>query len=104
MERRPSTGLWGGLWTFPEVVSKKVEAHCRRVLGCEIIDIKKLKPLDHGFSHFNLKIQPLTCDVRRVAPRAEESGRMWIDLEDAKGAAVPTPVRKLLSGLKGNGV
>jgi A/G-specific adenine glycosylase len=104
MERRPSSGLWGGLWTFPESASKNIEAHCKSALGCEIIDVKKLKPLDHGFSHFNLKIQPLTCNVRRVAPRAEESGRMWIDLEDAKGAAVPAPVRKVLSGLKGNGV
>jgi A/G-specific adenine glycosylase len=100
LERRPSSGLWGGLWTFPEVISENVAAHCRTALGCEVADIKKLKPLDHGFSHFNLKIQPLACDVRRIAPRAEESGRMWIDLEDARGAAVPTPVRKLLCGFK----
>jgi A/G-specific adenine glycosylase len=104
LERRPSSGLWGGLWTFPEVISKNVAAHCRTAFGCEVADIKKLKPLDHGFSHFNLKIQPLTCNVRRITPRAEESGRMWIDLEDAKGAAVPTPVRKVLSGLKGRGL
>jgi A/G-specific adenine glycosylase len=101
LERRPSSGLWGGLWTFPEVISKNVAAHCRTAFGCEVADIKKLKPLDHGFSHFNLQIQPLACDVRRVTRGAEESGRMWIDLEDAKGAAVPTPVRKLLSSLKG---
>src|SRR5258705_1469875 len=103
LERRPSSGLWGGLWTFPEPSSKNIEAHCKSALGCEILEIKKLKPLDHGFSHFNLKIQPLACNVRGVAPGAEESGRMWIDLEDAKGAAVPTPVRKVLSGLKAHG-
>jgi A/G-specific adenine glycosylase len=101
LERRPSAGLWGGLWTFPEATSKNIAAYCRTALGCEIANIKKLKPLDHGFSHFNLRIQPLSCDVRRVAPRTEESsGRMWIDIEDAKGAAVPTPVRKLLLDLK----
>jgi A/G-specific adenine glycosylase len=103
LERRPSSGLWGGLWTFPEPASKNIEAYCRSALGCEISNIQKLKPLAHGFSHFNLRIQPLACDVRRVAPRAEESGRMWIDLDDANGAAVPTPVRKVLSGLKDHG-
>jgi A/G-specific adenine glycosylase len=82
------------------VIAKNVEAHCRTAFGCEVADIRKLKPLDHGFSHFNLQIQPLACDVRRVTRGAEESGRMWIDLEDAKDAAVPTPVRKLLLGLK----
>jgi A/G-specific adenine glycosylase len=85
------------------VISKNVAAYCRTAFGCEVADIKKLKPLDHGFSHFNLQIQPLACDVRRVTRGAEESGRMWIDLEDAKGAAVPTPVRKVLSGLKDHG-
>jgi A/G-specific adenine glycosylase len=96
LERRPSVGLWGGLWTFPESASKNIEAYCRSALGCEIASIKKLKILEHGFSHFNLRIQPLACEVRRVAPRAEESGRMWIDMEEAQGAAVPAPVRKLL--------
>lgn len=104
MERRPSSGLWGGLWTFPEAASKNIEAYCKRTLGSEIADIRRLKILEHGFSHFNLRIQPLACEVRRVAPSAEEAGRMWIDIDDAKGAAVPTPVRKLLSGLKGKGV
>ena len=103
LERRPSSGLWGGLWTFPEPASKNVATYCRTALGCEIADVKKLKLLGHGFSHFNLQIQPLACKVRRVAPRAEESGRMWIDLDDANGAAVPTPVRKVLSSLKGHG-
>jgi A/G-specific adenine glycosylase len=104
LERRPSAGLWGGLWTFPEPASKNVAAYCRSALGSEIADIRKLKILEHGFSHFNLRIQPLACEVRRVASRAEEAGRMWIDIEDAKGAAVPTPVRKLLSGLKARGL
>ena len=96
MERRPSAGLWGGLWTFPESASKNIKAYCRGALGCEIASIKKVRILEHGFSHFNLRIQPLACEVRRVSPRAEESGRMWIDVEDAKSAAVPAPVRKLL--------
>ena len=47
-------------------------------------------------ANFNLRIQPLACEVSRAASRAKESGRMWIELEDAKGAAVPAPVRKLL--------
>jgi len=96
LERRPSTGLWGGLWTFPEAASKKIEAECRLAYGCDIASTKKLKILEHGFSHFNLRIQPLACEVRSTSPRAEESGRMWIEIEDAKGAAVPAPVRKLL--------
>lgn len=92
LERRPSAGLWGGLWTFPEAGPKNIG----NAFGCEIKGVKKLKILEHGFSHFKLRIRPLLCEVSRISPRAEESGRMWIDIEDAKGAAVPAPVRKLL--------
>ncbi len=88
LERRPGTGVWGGLWAFPEKIPDyKVEKRTR------------LPALEHGFTHFRLKVQPIRCEVRRIAPRAEAPGRMWLRLEDAVAAAVPAPVRSLLSGL-----
>ncbi len=84
LERRPSRGLWGGLWTFPEsMVLKSAKA-------------AKLAPIEHGFTHFRLLAQPL---VHRLKKRAESPGRLWLDLTDAVDAAVPTPVRKLLLSL-----
>src|SRR5260370_42640836 len=47
LERRPSSGLWGGLWTFPETDEKDLPAHCRRALGGEGASIRRLEPLDH---------------------------------------------------------
>lgn len=103
LERRPSTGLWGGLWTFPELAQettwKAVEEYCRRECGCTLSHTRCLAPIEHGFTHFKLTISPLLCDVARTSPRAEQSGRIWISVEDAAHAAVPTPVRKLLRSL-----
>lgn len=82
LERRPGAGLWGGLWTFPE----------RRPRG--LAKLRKLPPLEHGFTHFRLRAQPLVGTVRKPAP-----GQMWLDIEDAVGAAVPAPVRTVLQGL-----
>lgn len=90
LERRPSTGIWGGLWVFPE-----------KIPDYEVKRRKRLPALEHGFTHFKLKVQPILCDVRRISPRAEAPGRMWLALEDAAGAAVPAPVKALLSGLRG---
>jgi A/G-specific adenine glycosylase len=81
LERRPSPGIWGGLWCFPQ----------RRPSGCRIK--AKLPPIEHGFTHFRLRIQPLLC---RGVPK--ESGS-WMDLDDARRAAIPTPVRTLLMDL-----
>jgi A/G-specific adenine glycosylase len=99
LERRPSAGLWGGLWTFPELGRVAVEEQCRRVFGCTLSRTRRLAPIEHGFTHFKLTISALLCDVARATPRAEQSGHIWISIEDAAHAAVPTPVRKLLVDL-----
>jgi A/G-specific adenine glycosylase len=82
LERRPSPGIWGGLWCFPE----------KRVLGAR--KRRRLPPIEHGFTHFRLRIQPVLCEAR------SESGSLWVDLDDAVRAAVPAPVRKLLQELR----
>ena len=82
LERRPGAGLWGGLWTFPE----------RRPRG--LGKLRRLAPLEHGFTHFRLRAQPLLGAGHKAAP-----GQAWLDLEAAVGAAVPAPVRSVLKGL-----
>ena len=99
LEKRPSRGLWGGLWSFPETTEKDVVSFCRRSFGCEIAPAKKLAPLEHGFTHFHLHIRPLLCAVKSAARDAESPGRLWLGLDEARGAAVPAPVRKLLERL-----
>ena len=83
LERRPSRGLWGGLWAFPEtsLLSARAEA---------------LSPVEHGFTHFRLIAQPL---LHRIAKPVASPGRLWLDLADAVHAAVPAPVRRLLRRL-----
>jgi A/G-specific adenine glycosylase len=86
LERRPSPGIWGGLWCFPE----------KRVPGTRVA--RKLPPIDHGFTHFRLRIQPLHCEAKSTVAAAG----FWLDLEEASHAAVPTPVKKLLQDLQRN--
>jgi A/G-specific adenine glycosylase len=99
LERRAAPGLWGGLWTFPELDGADAIGHCRRKLGCEVEGARELAPLEHGFTHFRLRAQPLLCPVTRRSPSAESSGRMWLAAADAAHAAVPVPVRKVLQAL-----
>ena len=101
LERRPSVGLWGGLWVFPELVSGLPEVFCRKVLGCEVKQSQRLPEIEHGFTHFKLRVQPFRCTVRKILPRAEAPGRIWLDMDDAIRAAVPAPVKKLLLELSG---
>jgi A/G-specific adenine glycosylase len=102
LEKRPSSGIWGGLWGLPELADEAgVRAHCRRHYGCSIAAPQALAPLAHGFTHFKLKIQPLLCRVEKLAPGTREPGHIWLTLEEAHGAAIPVPVRKLIERLLG---
>ena len=87
LERRPGKGLWGGLWTFPETRLYRSAAS------------RRLAPMEHGFTHFRLHIQPVLCEIGKTASRAEAPGCLWIDVGEAAAAAVPAPVRTLLGRL-----
>jgi A/G-specific adenine glycosylase len=104
LEKRPSVGVWGGLWSFPEVGrgDDPVAASARRY-GCEVSRLTRLGGLRHGFTHFTLEITPLLATVRRLRPRAAQPGVVWLPIEEALGAAVPVPVRKLLAALDRSG-
>ena len=95
LERRPSPGIWGGLWSFPELTGHDVVQDCRR-LGLHVDAMRKLEAIEHGFTHFRLTIHPVVCEVKQPAPRAQAPGKVWLALADASEAATPAPVRKLL--------
>lgn len=100
LEKRPPSGIWGGLWSLPELADgAKARAHCRTQYGCGIAAPQALAPLAHGFTHFKLEIRPLLCRVESLDPAAGEPGLVWLSLEDAHGAAIPVPVRKLIERL-----
>ena len=86
LERRPSPGVWGGLWCFPERAVLKAGRG------------QKLVPIDHGFTHFRLRIQPVLSEVKSDGSKAG----LWLDIAEALIAAVPTPVKNLLQTLQRN--
>jgi A/G-specific adenine glycosylase len=100
LEKRPPSGIWGGLWSLPEIDdAAHARAHCSRHYGCSIAAPQALAPLAHGFTHFKLQIHPLLCPVKQLAPSARAPGQIWLKLDDAHGAAIPVPVRKLIERL-----
>jgi len=102
LEKRPATGIWGGMWCFPEedADANAVEA-CARRYGADVTLGESLPLIAHGFTHFKLDILPQLATVSAWPQRAEESGGLWITPDDALRAAVPTPVRGIIEQLIG---
>ena len=98
LRQRPPTGLWGGLWVFPEMDGgDEQDGHSAAArLGCELDTLEALPPLRHAFTHLTLDITPLLGRVKAVQPAVNSGGNRWLGLEEALAAAVPTPVRTLL--------
>ena len=102
LEKRPPTGVWGGLWSLPEMpVEGAVAAHAAERLGCEIAEPTALEPLRHTFTHFALEIRPWRCEVLGARPRAAQPATIWLGIEEAMQAAIPAPVKKLLGRVGG---
>lgn len=99
LERRPGSGIWGGLWCFPELSSGSPATFAKRAYGCALRGPRHLEPIEHAFTHFRLRIQPILAPVARLLHRESVPGRIWLRPGDAGAAAVPAPVRRLLSGL-----
>jgi A/G-specific adenine glycosylase len=99
LEKRPAPGVWGGLWCFPEVSHAKLAEECAARFGVRVDQVERLAELRHGFTHFRLRIQPMLAHVVR-APAMEEPGTVWLVPSEARGAAIPVPVRRILAGLE----
>jgi len=104
LERREPSGLWGGLWAFPELRSRDIGDHCSRAFGCEIAAPRRLARVEHGFTHFKLHATPVLCRVCARDSRAEQPGRRWWHLAKVTRQALPAPVRSLLERLRSQGV
>jgi len=100
LERRPEAGIWGGLWSLPELGDRTLDEWCDDVLGSSAVDFDAWPVLRHSFSHFDLDIHPVVVRVgSRASKVADGDSEKWHGLEDALPGGIAAPVQKLLDQL-----
>ncbi len=100
LERRPNQGIWGGLWSLPELSPTQIAVpHVQQTLGMETETLEVLPVLSHTFTHFKLEITPQPLQLTGRRPSLPPN-MQWLGLTDAIAAALPTPVRTLIKTLK----
>jgi A/G-specific adenine glycosylase len=104
LEKRPSAGIWGALWSLPEMrMNENVIEYCLR-FGINVQPMSQMEPFTHTFTHFRLRIYPLILQVisgsldHLSLQALSELGNhcVWMMPEDGLKAAIPSPVRKVL--------
>ena len=94
--RRPSSGLWGGLWSLPELDGRGELATLAERHGLGLGAEQALAPLSHTFSHFQLHIEPLLIAATAQSPRVAEGDWLWYNLATPPRLGLAAPVKKLL--------
>lgn len=100
LEQRPSTGIWGGLWSFPELEEEgSITTHCENHFG-EVNSHKLLSPFRHTFSHYHLDIHPVHVQLSSTHRQIRNDDRQrWFSEDEWLTIGLAAPVKKLLSRL-----
>ena len=99
LEKRPPSGVWGSLYSFPESKSPEELPQLNNLV------IKRgkhevLSPLRHTFSHYHLDIQPVHLSATQKTNSVADSNRwLWYSLDHSVEVGLAAPVKKLLSAL-----
>lgn len=98
LQKRPATGIWGGLYSFPECADEaSLDWH---LADDNITERHHWSAFRHTFSHYHLDIEPVLIKTRAPVGGVAESGVLWFNphlLDDAEQpVGLPAPVKELL--------
>ena len=97
--RRPPTGIWGGLWSLPEVNGSEEIADWQsdNIACTKKADEIKPNVMRHQFTHFSLDISIALIALEQLPDRiADESDMAFVSAARLSEYGLPTPVSKLL--------
>jgi len=94
LERRPPSGIWGGLWSLP--ADDNGQAVQQR-LGINKKDLRSLPSLRHQLTHIHMTINPLISNTEPVPTGVEcAPDQRWFEPQEWPSLGLPKPVRQLL--------
>jgi A/G-specific adenine glycosylase len=99
--KRPSQGIWGGLWSLPEIeVDNDASSYCESELQMRVLSIENLEGWRHTFSHYHLDIQPVLLTVETSDEMLmEPQNKLWYNSAQPAAIGLAAPVKRLLETL-----
>lgn len=97
LEKRPPSGIWGGLWSLPEFECfTQIQSACEQ----QNISIKSISQLDeqrHTFSHYHLDYIPYIVKIENPINNVMEANQsVWYNLEQINSLGLASPIKRLL--------
>ena len=96
MEKRPPSGIWGGMWSLPELTMDEiVDVAVERNWQLMVDSYSDLPSFRHTFSHFHLDITPCEVDIKTV-PGVIADGERYQWHADITLLALAAPVSAII--------
>lgn len=105
LSKRPTQGIWGGLWSFPErdgkLTHKNLKLFCEKHFSVDYLHSHSLPCFNHSFTHFHLKIFPIVLKVTALFKPTflEDANYLWHDLKTPIAFGLPKPISAILNQL-----
>jgi A/G-specific adenine glycosylase len=111
IDRRPQSGLLGGLWEFPggkieanETVVECIAREIQEELGIEVAVGDQLLILDHAYTHFKVTLIVHHCRHVKGEPQPIECDEVrWVTLAELDQFPFPTANQKIIAALREGG-
>ena len=101
LEKRPNSGIWGGLWSLPEFEDEAGARAFLSPISAKEPTFKQWDEIKHTFSHFHLKITPIQTQIRtKVQGTMEPERWLWYSLEQVTTIGLAAPIKTMLDTLR----
>lgn len=102
LEKRPSTGIWGGLWSLPECdKSSKIDKYVYQLIQAQIRESMIMPSFRHTFSHYHLDITPVRVELEeKTLPNLEAPSQIWYNPSEPTEVGLPKPIKWLLQHIE----
>lgn len=102
--KRPSRGIWGGLWSLPEMSGmpdkKMVSSYLRQHFKLTATSYEELTAFRHTFSHYHLDIHPVLLILKKPPLKImDASEQIWYNPHKPKAVGLPKPIQTILRSL-----
>jgi len=113
VDRRQSRDQFAAMWEFPggrmregETPHQAAVRECREEVGLEVTAVDELRPVEHDYGAFRVRLHPVVCrceseDARPCDPSVAEV--RWVDWETLVKLAMPEANRSIIESLRQRG-
>ncbi|HEY9826841.1 MAG TPA: A/G-specific adenine glycosylase [Stenomitos sp.] len=112
IDKRPQSGLLGGLWEFPggkvepnETIAECVVREIREELGIEVEVQRHFMTLEHAYTHFKVTLSVHHCRYCSGEPQPIECDEVkWVSLNELDQYPFPTANQKIIAALQAEAI